>query len=276
MRKLILTSILLASIIGCKSYVQVFKTNSSINANQNGFYVYENDSVKIIYSFWQKGGLMTFAIYNKLDQPLFVDWKKSAYIDNWVKLNYWIDEVKSEGTSTSDGLYYEGPLLKPGYAISRTGRASITSTVKIERITFIPPKSYYFRSQFFIFPINFYQLSADTKYNEVDNKGNSKKKTKVYKQTFTKKTSPLVFRNYLTLSLSEDFYTEFYVDNEFYIEEILEMDKKHFGQYRIDETKSGKFFIKDKYGNPVLFSDFQSPTSFYLEIPREASIEKRN
>lgn len=143
---------------GCKSYVQVFNTNSSIKTNDKGFYIYENDSLKITYSFWKEKGLMTFSIFNKLDEPLYIDWKKSSYIDNSVKLNYWVDEEKSKALISYGSYFYDGPLLKPGYTISSTDGASFSSIVKVERITFIPPKSNYYRSQFYILPINFYKL----------------------------------------------------------------------------------------------------------------------
>jgi hypothetical protein len=266
MKKILLITVLGLILFGCKSYVQVFKTNSSVETDADGLYVYENDSLKITYNFWKAKGLMTFSIFNKLDKPLYIDWKKSSYIDNSVKLNYWVDEEKTKGLSAYGSYYYDGPLLKPRYAISSTVVASISSIVKVERITFIPPSSNYYRSQFYILPINFFKLDTKTEFDEVPRKDKPKKKTKVYKATFTKEKSPLVFRNFLTFSLSEDFETEFYVDNEFYIQQVLEMDKRHFEQYRLDETKWGKRYIKDENGWPILFSDFQSPSSFYLKI----------
>jgi hypothetical protein len=266
MKKNLLITVLGLILFGCKSYVQVFKTNSSVETDTDGYYVYENDSMKITYSFWKAKGLMTFSIFNKLDKPLYLDWKKSSYIDNSVKLNYWVDEEKTKvkGLSVYESYYYDGPLLKPEYAISSTSGASISSTVKAERITFIPPSSYYYRSQFYILPINFFKLETKTGFDEVPRKDKPKKKTKLYKATFTKEKSPLVFRNFLTFSLSEDFATEFYVDNEFYIQQVLEMDMTNFVNYRYDEN-----------GSRILFSEFKSPSSFYLRIPKQGSVGYR-
>ena len=274
MKKILLITVLGLILFGCsKQYVQVFKTNSSVDTDTNGFYVYENDSLKITYSFWKAKGLMTFSIYNKLGKPLYIDWKKSSYIDNSVKLNYWVDEEKTKGLSSYGSYSYDGPLLKPGYAVSSTSSASISSTVTVERITFIPPSSNYSRSQFYILPINFFKLNTKTEFDEVPRKDNPKKKTKVYKATFAKENSPLVFRNFLTFSFSEDFESEFYVDNEFYIEQVLEMDKRHFEHYKFDEN--GKYFIRDEEGNPIFISYFQNPKSFYLKIPTEGSLDYR-
>jgi len=263
-------------LFGCnKSFVQVFNTNSSIKTDKEGYYVYENDSVKITYSLWEDKGLMTFSIFNKLKKPIYIDWKKSSYIDNSVKLNYWIDEEKSNIISSYGSYFYSGPLLKPGYSVSSSSGVSVSSNVKIERITFIPPVSNYYRSQFYILPISFFKLDTKSNFEEVKRTDNPKKNTKIYKATFTKSNSPLVFRNFLTLSTSESFENEFYIDNEFYIKEVLEMDKRHFESYRFDETKKGRWFIRDENGEIILFSNFKKPSSFYLRIPNEGSIEYR-
>jgi hypothetical protein len=276
MRILIISVIIALLAFGCKSYVQVFETNTTNIKIKDEFYVFENDSLKITYSFWKQKGLMTFAIYNKLDKPLYVDWKKSSYIDNSVKLNYWVDEEKSKSLEVYGSYYYDGPLLKPGYAISKTGGASISSTIKVERITFIPPASNYYRSQFYILPISFYKLDTRTDYKEVPRNDKPEKKTKVYEKSYTKESSPLVFRNFLTFSFSEDFKTEFYVDNEFYISEIKEMDIRHFEYKKRDESiKIGTFYLTDENGNILKFSDFKKESSFYIYIHKEGSIEYR-
>ena len=56
------------------SYVQVFETSSKNELIKNETnYVYENDSVKITYSFWEDKGKMSFIVYNKLKKPLYID-----------------------------------------------------------------------------------------------------------------------------------------------------------------------------------------------------------
>lgn len=266
---LFLSTILLSA---CKNYVQVFNTNSSISLEDEGTYVYENDSLKITYSFWKENGLMTFSVYNKLDKPIYVDWRRSSYIDNSVKLDYWKDEEQSTTLSLYETYSYNGPILKPGYIVG----TSQTSTVKEERITFIPPQSYYYRSQFYLLPIDFFELDTKTDFNEVPRNDNPNKNTKVYKATFSKESSPLVFRNFLTFSLSEDFKTEFYVDNEFYINEILEMDQRHFEKFKLDDSKNGKWYVRDEEGNPIKVSSFHKHSSFYIRVPEGSGIQDRD
>lgn len=275
-----LTSILVLSItitfFGCsKKFVQVFNTNSLLLQNNEGNYIYENDSLKITYNFWKEKGLMSFTIHNKQKLPLYIDWKKSSYIDNSVKLNYWVDAEKKSAISSYGNYYYSGPELKDGYAVSVGLSQSSSSSFKPERITFIPPNSNYTRTQFYILPVLFYPVNKDLEYEIVPRSDNTKKKTKVYTANFPVENSPIKFRNFLTYSFTEDFKEEYYIDNAFAVTEILEMDERHFQHYKFDDSKKGKWLIKDQNGNPILFSDFKTYRSFYIHIPLEGSYKIR-
>ena len=220
----------------CKSYVQVYETKSTNTSVENGFYVYENDSLKITYSFWAENGLITFAIYNKLNVPLYVDWKKSSYIQNSLKLNYWEDKIITKGTSINRSYYYDGPLLYPGYAVSKSVNNSVSSSTKIERITFIPPTSNFFRTQFYILPLNNIPVDKSFRKLEIPRKDKPNKTTKIHEKTYLFENSPLIFRNYLTFSYSEGFESEFYVDNQFYISKVTKIDRKVFFKWKLDEN----------------------------------------
>lgn len=115
MKKLLFFAALLISLSSCKTYyVYLFHTDSIIPKDENNLYVFENDSVKLIYAFWENKGVVNFSIYNKLNVPLYVDWRKSSYIDNSVKLNYWEDEQTSVTTSVYSNYVYRGPFMRLG------------------------------------------------------------------------------------------------------------------------------------------------------------------
>lgn len=161
-------------------------------------------------------------------------------------------------------IFYEGPLLKPGFIVNEGFNNSAGIKLKPERISFIPPKSNYFRSQFYLLPVKYYKFDINTEYTETKRNDKPKKTTKVYEKEFSKNNSPLVFRNFLAFSLTEDFENEFYIDNEFYLSKMLEMDYRHF-----------KYRQKDDNGNEVYFQPYKNQTSFYLEVPEDASIQNR-
>ena len=94
MKKIIF--IILILLTGCtKSFIQIFDTSTRNCKSQNGFFVFENDTLKITYSFWASKGVMSFAVYNKLNKPIYVDWKNSSFIQNDNKMDYWVDETQS-------------------------------------------------------------------------------------------------------------------------------------------------------------------------------------
>lgn len=258
----ILLSIIIASIsFGCKTYVQLFETKTSNTKMENDFYVFENDSLKITYDFWADKGLMKFSIYNKTNKPLYIDWKKSAYIDNKVKLSYWIDE---ETTKLLE--YYGNYYFYQGISVGSV--SATTSKVRAERIVFIPPLSNIYRSQFYILPDKYFEVDKKWTFKELPNNENPNKKTKVYMKSYSKTDSPVLFRNFLTFSGYEDLRTEFYVDNEFYISDITQMNEEDFGHLQKDESvKIGRFYVKDEYGNPVFFSPYKKNSAFYIKIP---------
>jgi len=267
------TTMLLVTIFlftsGCIQYVQVFDTKSTNAKIENELYVFENDSLKITYSFWAEKGLMNFSIFNKLQKPLYIDWKKSSYIDNSVKLNYWIDEQKETSRAYFGIYYYNGPRLEPVHAISDTYSASVSSTLKIERITFIPPASHYYRSPFYILPYSFSKLDDKSEINEVTRNDMPNLQTKIIKKSFTKETSPIVFRNFLTFSMSESFENEFYIDNEFYVSSITEMDSRHFKYRKLDAKRNrGRFYEIDEKGNYIVLIDTKKKSSFYIYNPK--------
>jgi hypothetical protein len=51
----------------------------------------ETDTLLLKYDFYSPLGQIRFTLYNKLTVPLYIDWKKSAYIMGKIKNDYWID-----------------------------------------------------------------------------------------------------------------------------------------------------------------------------------------
>jgi hypothetical protein len=226
-------------------YYQLYKTQSVNIPNNERSYKFENDSIEINYSFWADKGIMSFSVFNKTSKPIYIDWKKSNFISNTNKFNYWDDETKTKGIAASfgqnRGYFYKGPLLIPYLSIYESASASLTSisstTIKPERISFIPPKSITYKSPYFLTNSNYpdknnFESRKESRFD------NPKKKTTIFYKTFTKENSPLIFRNFLTFSFSEDFKDEFYVDNEFFVNEVDMIDKRHFERLIIEKSKT--------------------------------------
>lgn len=234
---------LLLFIAGCQpiTYVQLFKTKatSPIKAN-DGVYVFENDTVKITYDLWEEHGVLSFKIYNKLNVPIYIDWRKCSYVRNEQKLDYWSD-VETTNASTEyktytwggSGTYYNNGIIPGSSTVSsNVSRGSANTTAvktKPERITFLAPKSEITRKQFKLFPEAGIRSNPDNvKYIKLKRNDDTTKITTVMYRDYNLDETPLTFRNFLTFSTAENFTNEFYVDNGFYLYRVSTMDVKHF------------------------------------------------
>lgn len=242
-RKLPLLLIMSLLIAGCK-YAQVLhiEPSGSEISEENNFFTYENDSLKIVYSFWGERGNMTFFITNKFNKPLYIDWKKSSFIDDNQKFNYYEDRESSSAMAISKG---GGSSTKWGYGVFSSAFSTIMAangiTVKEERITFLPPKSYVISPRSFrIWNVNY---AIQIRQSESRRLGKKMFLTDVDNNT------ALHFRNFITYSTSESFTREQYIDNEFYVDRVTTMKKKKFLGKQINNHGDREF----PYSDPKAF-----------------------
>ncbi|MFD2921974.1 hypothetical protein ACFS6H_19800 [Terrimonas rubra] len=176
---------------------QVFKTASNNVFLKGNSCVFENDSVKIEYNLWAERGVVSFELYNKLNTPLYIDWKTSAYITSNRSLNYWQDETVKT-TITDNSLFLN------------SNSKSVSKSVKYDRVSIIPPLSVISKSTYNILPKEYH------------------KKTKYSVGHYKPDNTPISFRSYLAISSSEDFKgTVNYIDNSFYVYQVDEVKSKN-------------------------------------------------
>lgn len=264
MKKRFLTIIFTVILItSCGSYVQVFETKTANTKIENDSYTFENDSIKITYDFWADKGLISFSIYNKLNKPVYVDWKKSSYINNSVKRNYWEDTESTKTVQRNVGNSFKP--IRNGLSYYNSVNISSSETTKPEKITFIPPKSNYIRSQFFILPFPFLKVK-DYRSVQIPQINNQNKQTTVFEKEFNLNDTPLIFRNFVTFSYSENFQKEFYVDNEFFISKVTKVPENQFGGYK--RKPNSNFYQLDENGKKIVLSPFEKGTSFYIRFDK--------
>ncbi len=267
MKKIIyftLSTIIFISFSCSKEYIQIYDTNTTNTKQIEGLWVFETDTLKVTYEFWASKGVMYFSLFNKLDKPIYIDWKNCSFIYNNNKLNYWIDEQQSTLVSYYGGYFYNGPLIIPGLTINNGVQNSFSTTTKPERITFIPPKSNYYRSQFYLLPIDYFKFNSKTVVKTtVPRNDKPKKMTNVYENLYDINTTPLKFRNFLSISLVENSNDFFYVDNNFFLSSVKEMDYRHFQGKILTDSLGERFYSKPT----------KKKTSFYKKILTENSMD---
>lgn len=242
----------------CGTRVQVFNFSSELNKIADSSYVFSNDTIEIRYDFSEEYGVFGFGIRNLTNIPIYIDWSKSSFIYNNLKNDYWRDSWKSiSSTSTWNPLYI----------------GTVSSGVNEERITFIPPKSTYERAQFQIFNgLNLKNPKYTVITSIVPRNDNLKRKTKIQRIDFNQEDNPMALRNYLTYSVSSDFQSSRFIEHQFNLKSVIEMDARHFQHYQMDTTKAGSWYLIGLDGHPILVSKYRTPSSFYIRIYRARSI----
>ncbi len=76
----ILTAVLLSSCSSTFYYSSLNTANEYVEKVDNGDFLIETDSLWIAYCFKGPGAPMQITVFNKLDEPLYVDWERSALI----------------------------------------------------------------------------------------------------------------------------------------------------------------------------------------------------
>ena len=183
-------------------------TISSKNVPQkNSIFISENDMVKITYHFWADNGIMNFDIYNKTNDPIYFDWKNSAFIPNDQMVSYWQDVTNTVGVSSSSSSWlYSGVISSRG----------VTKSVRQERIGVIPPHSLITKNDF--------RLVKD--YADLPNPGN-----------YSEANSFLNYRNYLMFSTNEKFEGKaLTIDNKFFISNIKMIKYKKRESYKAQNS----------------------------------------
>lgn len=259
----------LLCLFSCTKYTYVYETqalNSAIIKNDKGFYVYENDTVKIVYSFWSDKGILAFSLYNKLNVPLYINWKRSSFVQNENKLDYWREESITKSTTRSRGVSATGigvsnSALMPLLALASSAHVSVTNQVTVipEKITFMAPHSSIYKANFYLYNLKGVSQNRTWKqetinYPSYPNKPD--KKIQVKTSRAIPSNTPINFRNFLTISTSEDFNKEGYIDNPFYVSSIVKVktQKTWYSGYNREEYRVEKVFL------------FYNPAGFYVDI----------
>ena len=137
-------TVILGSFIfsGCTKY-QYITLSGNVNQNENKAYIFENDTVKIVYSFNGNCFPVSFEIYNKSNFPLYIDWSKSSAIVNGHNISLWKDIATISASSSSEEYKFSKNITY--------GSSDITGTmVKSEQVTFVAPKSFIQRTPVYL------------------------------------------------------------------------------------------------------------------------------
>ena len=161
MKNLLFITIASLFFISCSPYYQLYETKTtSPMKEESSSYTFENDTVKIVYSFWENHGVLSYNIYNKLSIPIYIDLKKSSFIRNGQKYDYYIDETSTNTIGSYKNFLFSGDYLGMSYHNS--------TTIKQDPIIFIAPKSATTKVQFLLYPFSKTDLPKKVESTDFD------------------------------------------------------------------------------------------------------------
>ena len=255
MKPLALFLLLLATLTACSPKIQVVTLRgSNVRSTDEGL-VLDNDTLTLRYNFASERGLMTISLANKLNRPLYVDWKRSSFIIGQKTFYYW-DDVANVNLATSGYTYRYGKSN-----VSSTSSSTAGTISKDLPVAFIPPHTKIDKRQFIVFPYGTVPTPGTSTVIQESARGaaNRKKSISVRINTYSADQSPLTFRNYLTLSTNKDFNTEFYIDTQFWASDI-----------RVEAESQAVDVITQKSDNSyVNAKSFAQKDGFYIVLPKK-------
>lgn len=225
-------------------------SSTNLNTTAKQAFIQENDTLRLTYQFFSERGVVHFIIENKLNKPLYIDWKRSAFIVGKNKVDYWRDEAEVDLQGSANTLSIIPVWNRTWLRINGVIR-------KANPIDYIPPGTAIECDQFAVAPTTALKLPGQFVLKNVESKIPDRKKTvEVEEYQYTVDTSPLAFRNYLTFSIDKNFATEFVLDNKFWASNVQVMP------YR--QLTGGNDWTGLTATNFILTSPYYRPNAFFV------------
>ena len=226
------------SMTSCLQY-QFATVSSNMKETLLNEHVLENDTLIVKYVFEGANCPVTIYVENKLDIPLYVDWKRSAVIVNDESFSYWNDIGKFQATASTFQVRWTNSMA--------TSHSDITGEItRNEPVSFIPPASYKQMTPVVLNP-DFITLTG-RKADHRDLLTIDQQSVSGLQYEYFKEDSPFRYRSYLMVSTDRDFKNSQLYESEFWISDLFQtfVSPKLFYQ---DAQNRNKFYIYKK-GQP--------------------------
>ena len=179
-----------------KYYVSTLDSSNTKKSEETGRFVFENDTLAITYNFNGKNAPISITMLNKLNEPLYIDWERSALIKGDEATPFSGKEIKVK--AIIDGSTYPDFV---GGGSTQTGTLNTTIALP-ETIGFIPPKSILTKTPLRLSERHSYGKIAKSSFEKSFIPLSNGPGVWGKSASFNAENSPLSFKSYLT------FYTE--------------------------------------------------------------------
>lgn len=234
---------LLSSCASTYFFSSLSSDNTFTEQVPNGDFIFENDSLWIAHSFNGEGAPILITVYNKLDQPLYVDWNRSALIIQDQAISYSGNQATINTNSSSQTSSYSTIW---GNVNSYTEGQSQSQVVLPLNVDFVPPHTKVSKTTLTLVmnPDSFKGIEYSSAI--MGNKFNVSSKVEVAK--FIPETSPLKFTSYLTIYTNPEKSRSF--EQDFYISSLIKTKSISPKNLPVEMQQRGDlFFVKKEADN---------------------------
>lgn len=241
MKRVLLIVGLVASLSACKSYmVSTVTSTNTPQDQQSGEFNLVNDSAHVKFSFAGKSMPLKVEVYNKLNEPLYVNWERSALVIGDKAYSFVDDNIRLSATVNSSSYDYRALGTTDTYG-DMNGKAKVSKNE-----TFIPPGAKVSRTIYVLNDVKVIKV-ADSSFKKVAmNYDGGSGVTYAKIAQFTETDSPVQFRCFLTLhTLKNNSPQSVYYQQRFY---VSGMTKTGINPLKINEFNSrpGSNIINEK------------------------------
>lgn len=233
--RLLLYSLLFLSLASCTTYNYITLDSSDVPLDRSKAFLWETDAITVAYQFAGEGGQMTVTVFNKSNQPLFVNWKKSAVIREGMMVSLFNRNVIASGAMSTES-YRAGAGQTTGYS-----QFSVSFDVP-EGIEFIPPQSGLSKTVVNLQAINATSFGVPLSVEREKAVGADGLVTKIRRVYYADEYSPFRFKTYLTLALGKNAENEFSVQHSFYVKEVMESTTNPF-EFSMFRENGSQFWV---------------------------------
>lgn len=219
------------SFTSCITYQYYTLGSEDARLNENNEFVVENDTLRIVYSFYGRGGPVQLKVYNKSAEALEIDWRRSSLIIGETPLSFYQPDLKIDGdVNSTRSITFRG-----------TTNSSIDAVVRRpQSMEFIPPHSSITRSGL--------QLARKPVVQPAQQPHRGAGKPLTVKSSFSKENSPMIVRSYLTFTIPGRGELTFPVEHSFYVSELVQTTAAP-GYILPAKEKAGNRFYLSRFGN---------------------------
>lgn len=213
---------LMLMLSSCTSYQYLTLEAEKTTKNEKKEIVWENDSVRLVYNFNGRWGQMNMMAYNKSNEHVFINWKKSALVIGDRSFSLYDPNVKISGESVD-------------FKINRSVSYGLTEAnfTLPEGSDFMPPKTYITKQNINLlqaFPV-LPSLSNSIPAQKTTFEGN---KVTYRTNRYDKTSTPFAFRLYLTFGIGKE-NKEFSVEHLFYVSEAIQSENGPYLMFMGDD-----------------------------------------